>query len=112
MSLSRRSFVGASAVALADAGAQAQAAARLPARGEYLIRGAHILTMDPALGDLTAGDIHIRDGAIIVVAAKVNAPKASVIAAPGMFALPGLIDTHWHMWNTMLRSMAGDEPAR
>ena len=25
-----------------------------------------------------------------------------------MIVLPGLVETHWHMWNTLLRSMAGD----
>jgi len=24
--------------------------------------------------------------------------------------LPGLVETHWHMWNTLLRSMSGDKP--
>src|SRR5712671_6862546 len=43
----------------------AQPAARpsapaLPARGEWLIRGATVLTMDPAVPDLAAGDVHVR----------------------------------------------------
>jgi len=25
-----------------------------------------------------------------------------------MIVLPGFIETHWHMWNTLLRSMSGD----
>ena len=39
--------------------------APLPARIELLIRGATVLTMDPAVPDLAAGDVHIRDGAIV-----------------------------------------------
>jgi 5-methylthioadenosine/S-adenosylhomocysteine deaminase len=27
-----------------------------------------------------------------------------------MIVLPGLIETHWHMWNTLLRSMSGEKP--
>lgn len=47
--------------------------APLPARGEFLIRGAAVLTMDPALPDLVAGDVHVRDGAIVAVAQKIVA---------------------------------------
>jgi 5-methylthioadenosine/S-adenosylhomocysteine deaminase len=38
---------------------------RLPDRGEFVVRGAQILTMDPALGDIGGGDIHVRAGEII-----------------------------------------------
>ena len=27
-----------------------------------------------------------------------------------MIAIPGLIDTHWHMWGAVARNMAGDDP--
>jgi hypothetical protein len=35
----------------------------LPARGEFVVRGGHVLTMDASLGDLPSGDVHVRDGA-------------------------------------------------
>src|SRR5262245_50349721 len=86
----------------------AQQAARggapaLPARGELIIRGATVLTMDPAVPDLAAGDVHVRDGAIVAVAAKVEAPAAQVIDGAGMIAIPGFIDTHFHLWNALFR---------
>src|SRR5262245_477057 len=31
--------------------------ASLPALGEFVVRGANVLTMDPALGDLASGDV-------------------------------------------------------
>src|SRR5262245_65128506 len=40
-------------------------AAPLPGRGELLIRGATVLTMDPAVPDLAARAVHVRDGAQI-----------------------------------------------
>jgi len=84
--------------------------AHLPARGEFVIRNAYVLTMDEKLGDLPRGDIHVRNGAIIAVGKSLKAPGAKTIDAKTMIALPGLIDTHWHMWGTAASNTAGDDP--
>ena len=55
---------------LLSAPAFAQGVSGLPARGEFVIRGASILTMESALGDIPRGDIHARDGAIVADAAE------------------------------------------
>ena len=68
-----------------------------------MIRGATVLTMDPKIGDLATGDVHVRDGAIVAVAAKVDAPKAQVIEGRGMICMPGFVDTHWHLWTSLFR---------
>jgi 5-methylthioadenosine/S-adenosylhomocysteine deaminase len=75
----------------------------LPARGEFLIRGATVLTMDPAVPDLANGDVHVRDGTIVAVAQKIETPSAQVIDASGMICIPGFVDTHFHLWNSMFR---------
>ena len=51
-----------------------------------------------------------RNGAIVAVGQNLKAPGATVIDGHGMIVLPGLVETHWHMWNTLLRSMSGDKP--
>jgi 5-methylthioadenosine/S-adenosylhomocysteine deaminase len=86
------------------------AAPRLPVRGNFVIRNAYVMTMEPGTGDLKDGDVHVRDGVIVAVGAKLNAPRAVTINGAGMIVLPGLVETHWHMWNTLLRSMSGDKP--
>ncbi|MDQ4055554.1 MAG: amidohydrolase family protein [Actinomycetota bacterium] len=65
--------------------------------------------MDPQLGDLPDGDVHIRDGAIVAVGhrLRVNAPR---IDGGGMVAMPGLVDTHWHLWASLYRSMSSSSP--
>jgi cytosine/adenosine deaminase-related metal-dependent hydrolase len=84
---------------------------RLPQRGEFFITGVEILSMDASIGHLAKGDIHIRDGAIVAVGPALARPaRARVIRADQMIAMPGLIDTHSHLWNTPLRSLAGDGP--
>jgi cytosine/adenosine deaminase-related metal-dependent hydrolase len=73
-----------------------------------VIRNAYVMTMDAKLGDLSDADVHVRDGAIVAVGRKLEAPGAQSIDGRGMIVLPGLVETHWHMWNTLLRSMSGD----
>jgi cytosine/adenosine deaminase-related metal-dependent hydrolase len=85
-----------------------QPAPGAPTRGEYLIRNAYVMTMDAELGDLAGADLHVRNGEILAVGAQLRAPDAEPIDGDGMIVLPGFIETHWHMWTTMLRSMAGD----
>ena len=77
--------------------------APLPPRGEFVIRGAIVLTMDPNIADLAAGDVHVRDGAIVAVGATLDAPKARVIEGRGMICMPGFVDTHWHLWTSLFR---------
>ncbi|MCM2387247.1 amidohydrolase family protein [Streptomyces albipurpureus] len=72
-----------------------------------LIKGATVLTMDPTLGDLTTGDILIVGDRISAVAAELSDPQAEVIDARGMIAIPGLIDTHMHAWQTPLKGLHG-----
>src|SRR5436190_1145429 len=81
----------------------AASGAPLPPRGEFVIRGATVLTMDPAVPDLLGGDVHIRGDAIIAVAQKIEAPAAQVIDGAGMICIPGFIDTHFHMWTSVFR---------
>ena len=115
----RRLMQGTAAMgtALLPRGLLAQQAARtagapgapLPARGELLIRGATVLTMDPAVPDLAAGDVHVRDGAIVAVAQKIEAPSAQVVDGTGMICIPGFVDTHFHLWNSMFRLFVRDD---
>lgn len=80
-----------------------RSAKALPARGEFVIRGATVLTMDAGIGDFARGDVHVRDGAIVAVAQEITAPAASSIDARGMICMPGFIDTHWHLWTSVCR---------
>ena len=82
----------------------------LPGQGEFVIRdAAYVMTMDAATGDLADADVHVRNGAIVAVGRDLQAAGVPVIDGRGMIVLPGLIETHWHMWNALLRSMSGDK---
>ena len=67
---------------------------------ELLIKGGHVVTVDPALGDLPVGDVLVADGVITAVGPDL-APAtadAEVIEAAGRLVIPGLVDTHRHVW--------------
>jgi cytosine/adenosine deaminase-related metal-dependent hydrolase len=87
-------------------------AVSLPTRGDYVVRGAHVLSMDESLGDFPTGDVHVRNGEIAGIGLSVNAPGAEVIDGKGMICMPGFVDTHWHHWTTFLRPlMRQDDPS-
>jgi len=87
-------------------------AADLPSRGAFIIRNAHVLTMDRGLGDLERGDIHVRNGTIVAVGPDLPAEGAEVIDARTMIALPGLVDSHTHIWTTTLRNIVKEGPKK
>lgn len=83
----------------------------VPARDDILIRGAHVLTMDATLGEIAGGDVLVRDGEIAGVGKDLDAPDARLIDGQGLIALPGFVETHWHLWNSALRALIrGDDP--
>jgi len=81
----------------------------LPARGDLLVRRGYLLTMNNSLGEIPEGDVHVRNGEILAVGKNLKAPGATVLDGRNMIVMPGFVDTHWHMWTTYLRCMAGDK---
>lgn len=73
-----------------------------------LIRGSHIVSMDPKIGDIPHGDILIVDDRIVEVAPSISADDAEIVDAAGMITSPGFVDTHRHTWQTQLKGVAAD----
>jgi cytosine/adenosine deaminase-related metal-dependent hydrolase len=73
-----------------------------------LIRGGRLVTLDDALGDLERGDVLIEGGRIAAVAPAIEAGDCAVLEAAGMIVSPGFVDTHRHVWQTQLRTVATD----
>jgi cytosine/adenosine deaminase-related metal-dependent hydrolase len=69
------------------------------------IRGGHVLTVDPTLGDLPKGDILVEDDKIVAVQPDISA-DAEVIDAAGFIVIPGFVDTHRHTWEAAIRNVA------
>jgi 5-methylthioadenosine/S-adenosylhomocysteine deaminase len=74
-----------------------------------LVRGGTILTMNDAF-DVLDGDVSIRDGRIAAIAPQISEPHDRVIDAGGGYVLPGFVQTHIHLCQTLFRGFADDRP--
>ena len=73
-----------------------------------LLRGGHVLTMDPGLGDVYGGDVLLEDDRIATVAPSVDADDAEIVDATDCIVIPGFVDSHRHTWETVIRGIAPD----
>jgi cytosine/adenosine deaminase-related metal-dependent hydrolase len=77
--------------------------------GEFVIRRGILLTVDPDLGNIGNGDIHVRDGVIVAIGKDLAVPAGiEEIDASKMIVMPGMIDTHNHLWTTLMRNFFTD----
>ena len=74
-----------------------------------LPRNATILTMDDRL-TVADGSVSVRDGRIAAVGDVPDQPHDTVIDARGGYLLPGFIQTHVHLCQTLFRGFADDMP--
>jgi len=67
---------------------------------ELLLKGGLVVTVDHLIEDLPDADVLIRDGVIVEVAAglSTSSRNAEVIDCIGRLVIPGLVDTHRHVW--------------
>jgi 5-methylthioadenosine/S-adenosylhomocysteine deaminase len=74
-----------------------------------LIRNATILTMNDHL-DIVEGAVAVSGGRIVSVGAEPAATCDHVVNAAGAYLVPGFIQTHIHLCQTLFRSYADDMP--
>lgn len=72
-----------------------------------LVQGGRVVTMDPTIGEIDGADVLIVDGTIRAVGPALDAPEGvEVIDARNTIVSPGFVDTHRHVWQTQLRTIA------
>lgn len=75
--------------------------------GTILIKGAQIVTMNPN-EEVLEGDLLIEDNRIKEIAASIEVAADQIIDAQGKALLPGFIQTHIHLCQTLFRGRADD----
>jgi cytosine/adenosine deaminase-related metal-dependent hydrolase len=74
-----------------------------------VFRNATVLTMDDTHQVLTGADVLVTGERIAAVGPSLDVPDgAAQIDATGGIIMPGMIDTHRHMWQTAMRAYGAD----
>lgn len=74
-----------------------------------VFRNATVLTIDSSLGMIEGGDVLVVANRIQAVGRQLTVPDGTVeIDASGGILLPGMVDTHRHLWQTALRGFGAD----
>ncbi|HUL13904.1 MAG TPA: amidohydrolase family protein, partial [Methylococcaceae bacterium] len=85
------------------------------ARAILIQNAALVITMDPALGEgplgiVEGGDLWIAGGKIVAVGHNLRAAAGlKPLDASGKIVLPGFVDTHDHLWQSVIRGCASDQ---
>jgi 5-methylthioadenosine/S-adenosylhomocysteine deaminase len=69
-----------------------------------LIKGGCVLTLDAAVGDFPQADVLVRGSVIAEIAPDIAHVDAEILDARGMIVMPGFVDSHRHLWQTLLRN--------
>ncbi|MET4783050.1 amidohydrolase family protein [Glaciihabitans sp. UYNi722] len=73
-----------------------------------LVKGATVITVDPAIGVLPRGDILIDGDLIAQVGPAINESDAEIVDGTDWIVTPGFVDTHRHTWQSAIRHSYGD----
>ena len=73
-----------------------------------LLRGGHVLSMDPGIGEIPGGDVLIEGPNIVEIAQHIEVDNAEIVEIPGHVVMPGFVDTHRHTWQTPFRGICAD----
>ncbi|MFT7838537.1 amidohydrolase family protein [Saccharothrix sp. BKS2] len=74
-----------------------------------LLRGGTVVTVDAARRVLPDTDVLVRGTRIAAVGPRLPVPPdAEVVDARGGIVMPGMVDTHRHLWQTAVRGYGAD----
>jgi cytosine/adenosine deaminase-related metal-dependent hydrolase len=87
----------------------AEFAQRVSENPPVVLRGGTVLTMDDRHTVLTDADVLVVGQTIAAIGPALAVPEGTVeIDATGGLVMPGMIDTHRHMWQTAMRGYGAD----
>ncbi|WP_400163321.1 amidohydrolase family protein [Brevibacillus sp. TJ4] len=75
---------------------------------KLLIQNGCVLTLDKTVGNFKQADILIEGNKIVAIGPQIAASDCEVIDASDMIVMPGLVDTHRHTWESLVRNVGAD----
>ncbi|WIV54899.1 amidohydrolase family protein [Amycolatopsis nalaikhensis] len=77
--------------------------------GPIVLRGGTVLTLDDAHRVLPGTDVLVEGDRITAIGPALEVPEGTTeIDAAGGIVMPGMIDTHRHLWQTAMRGYGAD----
>ncbi|MFJ7214208.1 amidohydrolase family protein [Amycolatopsis sp. NPDC098790] len=77
--------------------------------GSIVLRGGTVLTLDDAHRVLPGADVLVTDDVVAAIGPALEVPAGTEeIDATGGIVMPGMIDTHRHLWQTAMRGYGAD----
>jgi 5-methylthioadenosine/S-adenosylhomocysteine deaminase len=70
-----------------------------------LLRGGCVLTLDPKAGNLPQGDVLVENGRVAEIGPVIRARDAEIIDAADTIVMPGFVDCHRHVWESLFRHL-------
>ncbi len=73
-----------------------------------LFKNAFVVSCSAKIGDVPGADVLVDGTQIKQVGAKLDGTGAEVVDAAGMILMPGMIDTHSHLWETPFKGRVSE----
>lgn len=71
-----------------------------------------VATQDPELGEIDSGDVLVENGTIRDVGVRLEKEADEVIDASGRLVVPGLVNTHHHLYQVLTRNLESVQDAK
>ncbi|MGB7860576.1 MAG: amidohydrolase family protein [Acidimicrobiia bacterium] len=70
-----------------------------------LIKGGCVLTLDKSVGNFRQADVLIENDLISEIGTGLRSRDAEVVDGTDTIVMPGFVDTHRHLWNSLFRNL-------
>ena len=79
--------------------------------GRTLLKGGCVLSLDRKVGNFRVADVLIEEGRIAEVGPDLRARGAEVVDAADTIVMPGFVDAHRHLWESLFRGRGDGDNA-